>query len=60
MNPTTAALAQAHIDDLRRQACRARFADAARVARRRRRSSTGDHRRFRVHFVPVTSGLFRH
>jgi hypothetical protein len=36
MNPMTDALAQAHITDLRRQACRARLAGIARKASRRK------------------------
>jgi hypothetical protein len=39
----TAALADAHICELRRQACRARFAGSAREARRSRRPFLGRH-----------------
>ena len=40
MNTLTADLAQAHISELRRQACRTRFIGIARESRRTRRSGT--------------------
>jgi hypothetical protein len=61
MNTTlTADLAQAHISELRRQACHNRFAGSARAARRARRAgqqASRRHRRF-DHFLPVYPGLF--
>jgi hypothetical protein len=53
----TADLAQAHITELRRQACRTRYVGAARAARRSRRSVLRRHRGF-DRFLPVSPGLF--
>ncbi|MDQ1697072.1 MAG: hypothetical protein QOJ03_2425 [Frankiaceae bacterium] len=60
MNPLTKALAEAHIHDLRQQACVARLGGAARKARRQRRAVTPRHRTFTDHVLPVTPGLFRY
>jgi hypothetical protein len=60
MNPMTKALAEAHIHDLRRQACVARLASAARVARRQRRAVAPRRRTFTDHILPVNPSLFRY
>ena len=61
MNPMTDALAQAHITDLRRQACRARLAGLARKASQRPgRARVLRHRPFGEHFLPVGAHLFHH
>lgn len=62
MNPTTSDLAQAHISELRRQACAFRTGCVQRFVREHRRRSW----RPAIHwpalgsFLPFEAGLFRH
>ena len=57
MNPITRDLAQAHISELRRQACSFRTSCIQRVRHSRRRRVT---HRPPMHFLPFEAGIFRH
>ena len=58
MNPITRDLAQAHIGELRRQACSFRTGCVQRFVRSRR--ERGVRRPLFAHIVPFEAGLFRH
>ena len=59
MNPTTRDLANAHISELRRQACSFRTGCVQRFVRSRRERN-GTRRPLFAHLIPFEAGLFRH
>lgn len=59
MNPITRDLAQAHISELRRQACSFQTGCVQRIRTAHRRHRVL-HRPTFAHFLPFEAGLFRH